>query len=358
MFNLSNKNPFGLDISDSSIEVLHFGRKFGKIKLAAYGRIQLEPGIVKNGTIYQKEKLAKNITKLLENTFPRPIEAKQAIISLPESKVFTHIFQLPKSLSTEQIKDTLKYEAREVIPFNFDDVYWDFQIVSEKENKKGVFFAASPKKIVKAFKKTLQIANLTPLVFDMESLALQRSLIKNYKQQEEILITDIGSRTTILSIFDKNGLYSTMNIPIAGNNFTKAISNSIKTSLQKAEEIKLESEFSEEQKERILSVIKPLLDSIILDIKKSVEYYQNQEKIKIKKILLSGGSSLILGLPEYFSQKLNLKIEIVNVWKGIDVNSLFKKNTKIKPILFSTACGLALRGIEKNPKTTGINLLY
>ncbi len=358
MFNLSTKNPFGLDISDASIEVLQFKRKPSKIKLVAYGRNRLEQGIVKNGAIYQKEKLVENIVKLLENTSPRPIVTKQVIISLPESKVFTHIFQLPKSLSIEQTKDTLKYEAREVIPFNLDEVYWDFQIVSEEENKKGVFFAASPKKIVEEFKKALQMANLIPLAFDMESLALQRSLIKNHGQQEEMLIADIGSQATILSIFDKNGLYSTMNIPIAGNNFTKAISSSLKIPLEKAEELKLDSNFSEEQKEQILFTIKPLLDSIILEIKKSIEYYKNQKQNKINKILLSGGSSLVLGLPEYFSQKLNLKIEVADPWAGIDINSLFKKSIGIKPILFSTVCGLALRGIEKNPKTAGINLLY
>lgn len=145
------KNSFGLDISDASIEALELTHKLGKLKVASYGRIELAEGIVRDGIILQKDKLVKAIQKVLQEAQPHPIKSNNVILSLPESKVLTHIFQFPINLNEEQIAESLPYEAEKIIPYQQKQLYFDFQIIEQKDKFKEVFYAGCPQEVIDSF---------------------------------------------------------------------------------------------------------------------------------------------------------------------------------------------------------------
>jgi Tfp pilus assembly PilM family ATPase len=83
--------------------------------------------------------------------------------------------------------------------------------------------------------------------------------------------------------------------------------------------------------------------------------YENKTTNKIGKLILAGGTSLLLGLPELFRQNLpELKIEMGDPAKPIDFYAKTLKNDKI---LYSNVIGLALRGLDKESLDQGINLI-
>jgi len=379
------KDIFGLDISDASIEIIQFRKVRKKIKLIAYGRTELAPGIVKDGKIIHKDKLAKAIKDLLLTTLPKPITTRYLVASLPESKVFTHIFEVPKNLNRKQIRNILNYEAESIIPLDSKGIYWDFKIISQEEKKQEVFYAACSKKNINEFREVFKRADLFPLVFEMESLAVARSLIKpgSIGKDEGILIADIGARTTIISVFDRNGIRSTINIPIAGNKFTEAISQKLEISLKEAERLKRkygldiekvtklvskklkfsqllktkknnepEKDNEPERAERILLILQSVLQPILEEIKKTIAYYEKKTKRKIKKILLVGGSAAMPKIDSYLADNIGLPVKIGKSWIDINIDS-----NKVAPILLINAIGLALRGIDKRLNEVDINLL-
>jgi len=349
------KEVFGLDISDTSIEAVQLKKVGKKIKLFAFGRTELEKGVVEDGKIFQKEELAKIIKSLLLKTLPKPISTSYVVISLPESKVFTHIFKFPKVLSKEQIKKALKYEAEAIIPLEPEEIYWDFKVISKTENEQEVFYAACQKEIINDFREVLKKAGLFPLVFEMESLAIARSLISPtlLEKEEGILIADIGARTTILSIFDRNGIRSSVNVPVAGNKFTEAIAEKLKISLSEAEELKKKYGLDEtKEKGKIVMILQSILQPILDEIEKSIKYYEKQTGRKIKKILLVGGSAAMPKIDSYLNDNIGLPVKIGKSWLDIKLDS-----KKVPPILLVNAIGLALRGIERNLAEVDINLL-
>ena len=346
-------NPFGLDISDFSIEVMEIKSGWLKPELISYGRQKLEPGIVENGVIYKKDKLVESIKKALETASPKRIKGNNCVLSLPESKVFTHIFNLPLDLKNNQIKKVLKYEIERFIPFPFDKTYFNFQVVSKnrKEFLQQVFFVGIPKEIVDDFYEVLKKSEIHPLAFDMESVALARALIEEYNKGVGVMIADIGARTAILSIFDQGGLRLTFNFPIAGNKFTESLAKELKISLEEAETLKKTAGLNSKQ---VNEILKPQIQMIIEEIRKSIKYYETHKENKIEEIILAGGSSLLLGLDKYLADELGLKVKIGNpLLKVKDSSGLSEKKNSI---LFATVLGLALRAAEKNPCTTGINL--
>ena len=94
---LFKKIPFGLDISDFSIEVLQLQKRFGKLYLGSYNRTELEEGIIEEGKILKAEKLQEKIKEVLRDAVPKRIDTSQLILSLPESKTFLYIFRVKYS---------------------------------------------------------------------------------------------------------------------------------------------------------------------------------------------------------------------------------------------------------------------
>ena len=242
MFNFFQKPAFGLDISDYSIEVISLKGSLERPKLLAMGRAILEPGVVEDGKILQKDKLEVILKALIEKPKFGRILTKKLIFALPESKIFLHSFELPEILGKEKIKKEVELQASQNFPFLLENLYSDFKI-----KNKEVLLIAVPRDIVKDYLEIFKKIKIQPVALEIESLSLARALIANKK--ETTLIVDIGDRTTNFSIFDESGLRLSMAIDIAGNKFSQALAEKLDISLSQAENIKKEIGLNPEKKE-------------------------------------------------------------------------------------------------------------
>ena len=127
------KHAIGLDISDNSIEALELEKKFNKVTVLAYARKKLEPGIVENGQVLNKEKLIDSIKDLFSSPTPSHFKSKDVILSIPESKTYIHVFRLPTVISEDNVGQSVQYEAEATFPISFDDAYHDYEIVKKDE---------------------------------------------------------------------------------------------------------------------------------------------------------------------------------------------------------------------------------
>ena len=356
MFTFFKKSIFGLDISDYSIEIVSLGGLIKEPKLLAMSRETLGSGIIKNGKVLQKEKLAHSLKNLIENPQFGKIKTKKFIFSLPESKSFVHTFKIPEVLRKETIEKKIELQVIQNFPFSLKDLYFDFKI-----NNKEVFLIATKKHIVEYYLVVVRELQLKPIVLEIESLSLGRSLIKN--RGEITLIVDIGANTTNFSIFDKNGLKLSITINTAGNKFSRVLAEKLKISFSKAESIKKEVGLDPNKREgKPLLVLQKEIQKIVSEIKKIDEYFLKKEGKSFERIILAGGSSSLPNLAEYLAENLEMSVIIGNPWDKINIDILktkehFKKALKVSPILYATVIGSALRGLAKNPEKADINLI-
>lgn len=348
-----SKKFFGLAFSDNSIGVLELRKGNKEINVRSWGRLQFpNKEYIENGEIKQKKMIIESIQKVVELAGPEKISTKNVILSVPESRVFTHFFELPINLKEKEIKKIIFYEAESIFPYSAKELYFDFKIIKQKEKTQEILLVASPINTINDFKEVVEKAGFVPFVFEIESKSLARALINKFEKNQAIMILDIGARTSIIGVFDEVGLRFTDNIKLAGNRFTKEIAAILKISFEEAEKIKIKEGFLSERFGQALEEAGQILCQ---EVKKVIRHAEERHNFKINKIILVGGSSLLPGINEYLAKEMSLTVE-----KGDPLIKISKDNLLVKEeknILFASLIGLGLRSLEKNPINCDINLL-
>ncbi len=259
---------------------------------------------------------------------------------MPESKIFIGDFK--------------------TIPWRLEEVYAD------KINNLQI---AAPKEIVGQYIEVIKLAGLELVAVDIESISLSRALISKKPEMKDgasIIIIDIGARTTNLSIFSDGGvLQNSITVPIAGDNFTRAIGDKLKIKTEEAEMLKRKFGFdASDSDNKILSILQSSFQPIVKELKEAINYYENNRGEKIEEIILAGGSAFLPKIDEYLAVNLERKVTIGNPLEQISARggSAFGgkgghlTDGKYLPILFANVIGLALRG-KGGDISKGINLL-
>ncbi|PCI19709.1 hypothetical protein COB64_03285 [Candidatus Wolfebacteria bacterium] len=363
------KIPMGIDISDHSIEVLQLNKKR---EIMAYGRAMLEEGIIRDGKILKKEELVAILKDLLKNSLTyantsinKNNERPHVILSLPESKVFIHSFEVPLDIEGDELIKLISKKVSKIIPFNLEELYWDYTITQGKESQR-VLYVGVIKEIADEYIDSMVLAGLEPKVIDIESISLQRALLplNNEKattmildevQVKDYMIVDIGARITAISVFDDSNIPRvSVTVPMAGNQFTTHIANKFKINYTEAEKIKRDLGFDYERKDNnAVSVLQESFQEIMEEIKHVITYYENESGHVLKKIILTGGSALIPNVDEYVSVNLEKPVVIGDPLLHIKDKKILDRN--YHPLLFANVIGLALRGVtDVSPR---INLL-
>ena len=199
--------------------------------------------------------------------------------------------------------------------------------------------------LVKRYVDIFKAAGLTLLSLETENFALIRSLVGNDKSV--IMLVDLGATTSSLSVVERGLPVLNRSLEMGGTMITRAISNSLNVNFDRAEQFKQDLSLGSETADNILpqTVEKSFLP-ILNEIKYTLNVYQEQNKRRVEKIILTGGSALLGNLAGYLSKLLNINTYIGDPWARV----IFP--TELKPILdrlgsrFAVAIGLAMRDIE------------
>lgn len=351
--NFIPKKILAIDISDSSIEILQMSQFLGKIKVSFLSRSELERGIVEKGEILKKKQLILKIKK-----YAGDIAKSEVAIALPDTIVSSHIFKFSGQGATSN--EEIISEAKKIMPIDFDKCYYDF-FIQDIAGEKIVFFASALKKDVDEYKSVFEELNFIPKIFDLNSLCALRSLNFEY---EGTLVVDFGGRCGVLSIFDDGLLRLTSIVNFGGENFTEKLSEKLNVPYEQAEIFKMTYGFDPNKEEgRIFLVLQEVVQPLIDEIRKTINSYEtnNNNKKKIKRIILSGGSGLMPKLDEYIFENFGIDTQIGRPQLGNLVSEYLKSNNienEIDTIFFATTIGLATRCLGiKSHFDAGINLL-
>ncbi|MEK7453096.1 MAG: pilus assembly protein PilM [Patescibacteria group bacterium] len=332
----SNKKSIGIDISDHTIEVVELSMSAKGINIENISSIILSSGIVERGRIKDKIKLAELVKKMLKDASPNPIITKQIIFGLPESQVYTHIATLMPH--DKQARDELVIkEAENNIPLQNNELEFSYRSLYESESGVEIVLVAASREVIFEWQEFFKSLDIFIEVFDIEALALFRG-ISTSQLKYPMSIVDIGAVTTNVSIFDKNGLRYSYAINIAGKQFTQEIAKVLNKSEEEAEELKKEIGLSKPG-EQVNEILTKALQLVVLDIKKTFNYFNTQKNENIVEVVLVGGSSALKGLVDYFNINLGVPTKIGN--QVLDEHASGEKLNYIEAI------GLALRGLDK-----------
>jgi len=344
MFDFGEKSFIGVDIGTATIKVAEVKIKNKKPALSNYASIKIP--VRENGSvqILSEKFLAELLKKLLKEgkisngTFFFSVQSFGALLTL---------IKLPQ-ISDQDLEQAIQFEAHKYIPTSLDQVSLSWAIindqVSQKQEGKQILLVAVPNKKIERYENISQMADLKIEAIEIESFSLVRSLIG--KDSGKFMIVDIGSRVCNIILVEKGEIKLNRNIDAGGKDITKAIAAGLSVDENRAENLKLSGMnfFGQESNIKL-----PCLDLILEEIKRVLvsNYKKNEITGIIDGIILSGGTANLVGLENYFSNKLGIKTQIGNPFGRITCDNVSEEKLKKISSQFSVAVGLALKSLEE-----------
>lgn len=368
----SKTSYLGVDIGTSSVKIVELSNFKGRPRLVTYGFIEKKSGDFSN-LIDDTKGTAYIIDDIIGKS---KAVSKKVIAALPNFSVFTSILNLP-GLPKKELASAISWEAKKIIPMPLEEIILDWKIIEDAGQPVGdlnknknidvgvssqeansikkifskpqqhlkILLTGASKNLVKKYVDIFNTSGLTLLSLETESFALIRSLVGNDKSN--IMLVDIGASTTSLSIVEKGIPVLNRSIEMGGTMITRAISGSLNVNFERAEQFKQDLSLGSETADNALpQTVEKSFMPILNEIKYTIDMYQEQNKKKVDKIILTGGSALLGNLPGYLSKILNINTYVGDPWARV----IFP--TELKPILdrlgskFAVAIGLAMRDIE------------
>lgn len=355
---------FGLDLSDLSVKLTMLKSQGQYLGLARFGKRVIPPGLINGGEITDSRKVGTIVRELLEHSEGDRLTTPYAVCSLPEEKAFVRVIQLPL-MKKEEVAEAVKWEAENNIPMTLEEVYLDWEILPSPEEKidhVDILIVAVPKVIVDSYLTVLHESGVIPRVFEVESVAIARSILKDSFVREPVFLIDLGETRTSFLIFSGYTLRYTSSIEISSKAFSEAVSRELKIPLLEAEAKKKEAGLSREKEGgRVFESLVPILTDLVEEIRNHIQFYAEHtqhEHVKtlgkepshgISKVLLCGGGANLKGVDSFLTLELKIPVERANPWVNIlkpplrEVPAISYEES----LSYTTALGLALRGIQK-----------
>jgi type IV pilus assembly protein PilM len=282
---------------------------------------------------------------------------EKVVLSLPGHSTFNRLIKLPP-VDDAKLPEVVKYEAQSQIPFNIDEVIWDYQFVQRQygpgEEKEVILFAIK-KDIVESFLKNIEDVGLNVEAVQFGPVALYNFIEYDQDLGGSAIALDMGADNTDLVIVDGSKFW-VRNLPITGNDITKALQKAFNIPFGEAEKLKIKAGQSQ-QAQKIFNAIQPTLRDLVSEVQRSIGYYKSISKAsKFDKIVLIGNSTKTLNFQKFVSQSLQMpairiaKMNKIAMGGGLDQAQF---NEDLNTV--GTAIGLAIQGFGDS--SNKINLL-
>jgi len=325
-----DKESGGFDISDHSIEFVVVGQDAGEAHIRFKDRIVLPENLVEEGVIVD----VPGLVKMLRGVSSGGKEAPSVlVVGLGERVVYMHWFSVPKA-EAKNLKASVEEEAKKIFPVNYQELVLDY-VSRDTGDFYEIILAAGEKKVLQKYQEVVRRLGYKTAIFEPESLALVRSVVRGDDMVTPTLIVDFGFRYTGLYVAEGGNIRLVSGLRRGGEEITLAIADKFKISKKDAETRKIKLGFKDSELLLILQFIPQL---IIQEIGKLKIFYEKVSGKNIERIILLGGGALIPGMPEYFSRNVEKPVLLLSGDESI---------------LYSGAIGLAMRGFDPEP---GINL--
>ncbi|MCL2744807.1 MAG: pilus assembly protein PilM [Planctomycetaceae bacterium] len=361
---------WGIDIGNSSLKALRcrLADEEGKIEVLAFDFIEHSKVLSQPGA-EPAEILAETIQMFLSRNSTK---GDQVAISASGQNTISRFLKLPP-VDAKKIPDIIRYEAKQWLPFDLDEVIWDYQPIG-LANQSATAVPLNAEVGMFAMKRDVAAKTLHPFLshyIDVDCIQSSPLAIYNFAAFDQLAIQDIseydpdnppdsmvlvsvGTESTDIVITNGFSIW-TRSIPIGGSAFTKALTKNLKLTFSKAEYLKRNAAAAQDTK-AVFQAMKPVYNDMLNEIHRSLEYYQGlNRRAKFGRILALGNAMKMPGLRQFLTQ--NLGYEVVRVPQfsrltGKDVleSPLFKENV----FSFAVPYGLVLQQLGEASLTTNL----
>ncbi len=261
-------------------------------------------------------------------------ETKYTISSNP---VLMKFASLP-AIDGEKLEEIVGFEAQQQVPYPIDEVVWDYQLVGDPGGfEVEVILAAVKADELDDIDDLVTGAGIKTCGADISPIALYNALRFNYSDIDgTVMLIDIGARTTDLVFMEGNEVFI-RTIKLGGAEISRSIAKEFGIDFPVADAKKVNDGFvalggpyADHEDPEIAGMSKIIRNSLTRmhsEIMRTINFYRSQQGGSAPQIaLLSGASTSLPFIREFFAEKLNIPIDHFNALRNITVSSKLEQD--------------------------------
>ncbi len=374
-FNFSKAAPvgvWGVDLGQCALKAVRLEVIDGEVAATAFDYVE-HPKILSQPDADPDELTREALAKFLSRN---TLRGDTVAISVPGQSGLARFVKLPP-VEEKKIPDIVKFEAKQQIPFNLDEVVWDYQKLGGQELTAGfveteIGLFAMKRDMVTRYLQHFKEVGVEVHLVQMAPLALCNFVAYDLLGREanspddgeaklgggkkrSIVALDIGADSSNLVITDGARIIWQRPIPLGGNHFTRALTKDLKLTFAKAEHLKRNAVKSPDLK-KILASLKPVLGDFVGEVQRSLGYFTNTHRdAQIEYMIGLGNAFRLPGLQRFLAEKLQMEVRKLGKMERLTGDAVVSAAAYTENILsFSVAYGLALQGLKKTRLQTNL----
>jgi type IV pilus assembly protein PilM len=318
---VAGRSAIGLDIGTSGVRAAELSYGKGRVTLEKFGQVALPEGAVRDGEVVNPAAVANAIKQLWAHT---KFSGKKVVIGVANQKVIVRQVDLPW-MPTDELKKSLAFQVGDLIPMPIEAAVLDFHPLEERTGDNGSrllrgLLVAASRDMVNASLGAVQQAGLTPVMVDLTSFAVIRSLATvdslGVGAQVEALV-DVGARVTNI-IVHQGGVPQFVRILLmGGQNVTDAVAERMGVPQEEAEALKQQlgaapaaDGFSAQA---AIRVVEATVAAFVDEVRGSLDYYlASSGSAPIARLSLTGGGARLAGLADRLQVATRIPVDAGN----------------------------------------------
>ena len=340
---------WAIDIGSNSLKALHLTAESGTAEVTGFANIKHGKILTGEGvTDAEREELVAISLRQFVNQ--NELGNDDTVISVPSQNSFARFVNLPP-VEPKRIPEIVRFEAVQQIPFDINDVQWDWQLMEETkrhENRVGIF--AIKNEVVMSTLEHFSGENMQVGYVQMAPMALYNYIAYDRPElcssdTQATVILNIGAENTDLVVCTKSSVWQRC-ILIGGNAFTRAIGDAFKLNFEKAEKLKRTAPMSKYARQ-LFQAMRPVFTDLASEVQRSLGFYSSSNPdTKLARVVALGGGTRLRGLLKYLEQTLRIPVERPDSFKSLTVRSDVSAVKFHESVCdFGVAYGLGLQGL-------------
>jgi type IV pilus assembly protein PilM len=340
----------GLDIGSSSVKLVQLKEAKRGYILEAFGSAPLPPEAIVDGALMNSTAIVEAIREIVGQY---KLKNREVAIGVSGHSVIIKKISMPR-MTQDELEESIQWEAEQYIPFDVKDVNIDVQILTPANSDSGtgqmdVLLVAAKKDMINDYTSVVAEAGLTPVCVDVDAFAVQNSFEINYDlpKNETVVLVNAGASVVNINVLAGGLTTFTRDVTMGGNQFTEEIQKQLNVSYDEAEKLKVGGDASQDHDsvvpQEVERVIQGVADQMAGEIQRSLDFYTaTAADSRIARLYLSGGTARIPALFKAIEQRIGVPVEILNPFKGVEVDNRKFDPNYVMEIAPSAAVGVGL----------------
>ncbi len=364
------KSAWGIDIGQAGLKAIRLrtsedGRK---VVATAFDYVP-HPKILSQPDAIPEELIRQAMTTFLERN---KLDGDLIAISVPGQSSLAKFIKLPP-VEAGKVAEIVRYEARQQIPFDLNEVIWDYQPIGGGAEESGFMleaevglFAMKRDLINEAMKpfttngKEIELIQIAPLAiynylsYDVLGFRKTAEAPEPPSSEDYYVMLDMGADNTTLLVSNGRSIWI-RNVPIGGNHFTRALTREMKLTFAKAEHLKCNATKAPDPK-AVFQAMRPVFNDYVSEIQRSIGYFGSVNRsAKIRRVIGVGNGFRLAGLQKFLQQNLQYEVARLDSLEGVTGDAVLTDPVFLDNMMtFAVPYGLALQAIGQTRIRTNL----